>query len=176
MRVIAGKHRGLTIPLPKGGEIRPTTDRAKESLFSILNHRIDLESIKALDLFSGSGNISFELASRGCEDILSIEKNRRVSKQAQQFAEDKGIQGIKFRAQDVLSYIKQSSDQFDLIFADPPYHKHGIADLPKLIEEANLLFPNGILIIEHETGLNWSHPKLEDVRKYGQSAFAIFQF
>lgn len=176
MRIIAGKHRGLTVPLPKGGEIRPTTDRAKESLFSILTHRIDLELIKALDLFSGSGNISFELASRGCPGITSVEKNRRVSRQAKDFAENRNIEGIQFRAQDVHSYLKQCTDKFDLIFADPPYHMSGINTLPELIEDSDLLLPGGILIIEHETGLNWSHPKLEEVRKYGQSTFAIFQF
>lgn len=176
MRIIAGQHKGLPIPMPKGGDIRPTTDRAKEALFSMLTHQYDFESIKVLDLFAGSGNISFEFASRGCSDVIAVEKNRRVLKQSEQFAKDKNISGIRFTAADVMSYVKRSTEQFDIIFADPPYHLSSITQLPSLIHEHQLLTNKGLLVIEHESTLHWDNPFLVENRKYGQSVFSMFQF
>lgn len=176
MRIIAGRYKGLTIPLPKGGDIRPTTDRAKEALFSILTNRYDFEAIGVLDLFAGSGNVSFEFASRGCPSVLSIEKNKRVAKQAQQFATDKGIDEVRFSSSDVFSYIKRCDTAFDIIFADPPYHLNNIVTLPEIIHENNLLKSGGILIVEHESKLQWENPFLIESRPYGQSVFSLFQF
>ena len=176
MRIIAGKYKGLSIPLPKGGDIRPTTDRAKEALFSILTHSYDFDSIRVLDLFSGSGNVSFEFASRGCLAVQAVEKNKRVAKQAQLFARNKDISEIKFNSADVFGFIKRCDETFDIIFADPPYHLHSITNLPDLINEKGLLNPEGILIIEHESKLQWNSPFLSETRPYGQSVFSMFQF
>ncbi|MFT5513601.1 MAG: 16S rRNA (guanine966-N2)-methyltransferase [Bacteroidia bacterium] len=176
MRIIAGKHKGLPIPMPKGGDIRPTTDRAKEALFSILASRYDFEEISVLDLFSGSGNVGFESVSRGCNNVTSIEKNRKVAMQAQTFAVDRKIKNIKFTSMDVFQFLKKCTQTFDIIFADPPYHLQSITSLPDLIEQQQLLNSNGLLIIEHESTLQWDHKHLIETRKYGQSVFSMFQF
>lgn len=176
MRIIAGKYRGLTIPLPKGGDIRPTTDRAKESLFNILNTRYDLEEISVLELFGGSGNVAFEFASRGSQRILSIEKNKRVSEQAKKFALDRGMNEIQFISSDVFKYVPKLEEQFDIVFADPPYHLKNISQIPEIIHEHKLLKPDGLCIVEHESNLNWNNPYLIESRAYGQSVFSMFQF
>ncbi len=176
MRIIAGKHKGLTIPMPKGGEIRPTTDRAKEALFSILTSRFDFEDVSVLDLFSGSGNIGLEFVSRGCLSVTSVEKNRRVIKQTESFTQSKNIEHITFRCMDVFQYIKGCNETYDVIFADPPYHLKTIHHLPDLIQEHQLLNPKGLLIIEHESNLTWDTPYLVESRHYGQSVFSMFQF
>ena len=161
--------------MPKGGDIRPTTDRSKESLFSILSTQYILDACEVLDLFAGSGNISFEFASRGAQRIVSIEKNRRVQKQAKQFALDKSIQDITFLPFDAFKYLKSCSEQFDIIFADPPYHLNTIQEIPQLVLEKHLLKPGGMLIIEHHTTLAMHHPNLVDTRTYGQSVFSFFK-
>lgn len=176
MRIIAGKHRGLPIPMPKGGEIRPTTDRAKEALFSILSGRYDFEEIAVLDLFAGSGNVGFEFVSRGCKDVLSIEKNRKVAMQAQSFSSAKNIEHIKFQSMDAFQFIKKCTRTFDVIFADPPYHLNSITTLPEAISHYQLLNPAGLLIIEHESTLQWNEKHVVETRKYGQSVFSMFQF
>ncbi len=176
MRIIAGQYKGLTIPLPKGGDIRPTTDRAKEALFSILIHRYDFTDISVLDLFAGSGNVGFEFASRGCPSVISVEKNKRVSKQAQTFANDKGISEVHFTSSDVFGYLKRCDTAFDIIFADPPYHLPTITSLPEIIQDRKLLKPGGLLIVEHESKLQWNNPFLVESRTYGQSVFSMFQF
>ncbi|MCO4820381.1 MAG: 16S rRNA (guanine(966)-N(2))-methyltransferase RsmD [Bacteroidetes bacterium] len=176
MRIIAGKHKGLSIPMPKGGEIRPTTDRAKEALFSILTSRFDFEDITVLDLFAGSGNIGFEFVSRGCLHVTSVEKNRRVIKQSEEFTKSKNIEHMSFRCMDVFQYIKRCNDTYDVIFADPPYHLKTIQRLPELIQEQQLLNPKGLLIVEHESNLGWDTTYLVESRNYGQSVFSLFQF
>ena len=176
MRIIAGQYRGLSIPMPKGGDIRPTTDRAKESLFNILNTRYDLEEVSVLELFGGSGNVAFEFASRGSRRILSIEKNCRVSEQAKKFAAMRGIGQIQFLAADVFKYTKNIDEQFDIVFADPPYHLKNIGQIPEIILENNLLKPKGICIVEHESSLKWENQYLIESRAYGQSVFSMFQF
>ncbi|MFT5724880.1 MAG: 16S rRNA (guanine966-N2)-methyltransferase [Bacteroidia bacterium] len=176
MRVIAGLYKGLTIPLPKGGDIRPTTDRAKEALFSILTNRYDVSECTVLDLFGGSGNVSFEFLSRGCNQITFVEKNQRVSKQAEAFAESKDISGIKFTTADVFAFIKRTSKKFDIIFADPPYNLYNISEIPTLVREKGLLKSKGTLIIEHDSKLQWDSSYLVESRPYGQSVFSMFQF
>jgi 16S rRNA (guanine966-N2)-methyltransferase len=176
MRIISGKHKGLVIPMPKGGDIRPTTDRAKEALFSILMGRYDFDDLSVLDLFAGTGGMTFEFISRGCAKVTAVEKNRRVLNQAKAFALRHNISDIDYVGADVFTYVKQSKHTFDLIFADPPYHLKTISQLPVLIQNAGLLNPEGLLIIEHESKLKWDHPNLIESRNYGQSVFSMFQF
>ena len=176
MRIIAGKHKGLTIPLPKGGDIRPTTDRAKEALFSILSSRYDFDNITVLDLFAGSGNIGYEFISRGCARVTAVEKNRRVVKQNQAFTVLRDISNIRFQCMDAFQFLKTSSETYDIIFADPPYHLKTLLTIPDHVKESKVLKPNGLLVVEHESNLTWNTTDLVESRKYGQSVFSLFQF
>jgi 16S rRNA (guanine(966)-N(2))-methyltransferase RsmD len=176
MRVIAGKHKGMVIPMPKKGTIRPTTDRSKEALFSIINSRYDLEECDVLDLFGGSGGVAFEFASRYTNSVVSVEMNRRVHKQCIEFARSKNIEDIQFICSDVFSFLKRNEKQFDIVFADPPYHLKNIKDIPDLVADKNVLKPSGVLIIEHHSTLQWDHASLIESRAYGQSVFSFFQF
>ncbi len=176
MRIVAGQYKGMIIPLPKGGTIRPTTDRAKEALFSILTSRINFENTSVCDLFSGSGNMAFEFASRGVESVIAVEKNRRVLDQAKTFAINKNINEVTFISSDAFRYLNQSDNQFDIIFADPPYNLKTISEIPNIVKRNNLLKPEGLLIIEHESNLSWNDEALIESRNYGQSVFSIFQF
>lgn len=176
MRIIAGKYKGLPIPLPKGGKIRPTTDRSKEALFSIIMHRFELEDCNVLDLFGGSGNIAIEFASRGARQVTSVELNRKVSKQSQVFAKSKNIEEVRFIASDVFRFISSTKEKYDIIFADPPYDLVRISELPHLVRQAGILAPDGLLIIEHHATLKWQDQDLEESRPYGQSVFSFFRF
>ncbi len=176
MRVIAGQYKGMVIPMPKKGSIRPTTDRSKEALFSIINSRYDLEECSVLDLFGGSGGVAFEFASRFSKEVVSVEMNRRVQQQCKDFAQTKGINEIRFVCSDVFSFLKRNGQLFDIIFADPPYDLTKIKELPDAVENSNALNKNGVLIIEHHSTLQWNHPSLIESRNYGQSVFSFFQF
>jgi 16S rRNA (guanine966-N2)-methyltransferase len=174
MRVIAGQYRGLPIPQPKGGHVRPTTDRAKEGLFNILSHKIELEGCNVLDLFAGSGNISIEFASRGCPKVTAVEKNPQIVNQIKSFIEQRGIMNVRVITQDVFSFLMRKSGPFQIIFADPPYDLPRIPELIDLVLNSSLLASEGMLIIEHPSQLTLSHPSLQDTRKYGQSVFSFF--
>lgn len=176
MRVIAGKYKGMTIPMPKKGNIRPTTDRSKEALFSIINSRFDLENCAVLDLFTGSAGVAFEFASRYAQSVVSVEVNRRVQRQNADFAKEKNISEIRFISSDVFSFLKKQDEPFDIIFADPPYDLKKIQELPELVFSNKLLSPGGLLIIEHHSTLQWSNPHKFESRPYGQSVFSFFQF
>jgi 16S rRNA (guanine(966)-N(2))-methyltransferase RsmD len=176
MRVISGRYRGLVIPMPKKGTIRPTTDRSKEALFSIIQSRYTIEELEVLDLFTGSASVALEFASREAKHVTSVELNRRVQQQNIQFAKSKNIEGLTFIVSDVFRFLKKSGVTYDLIFADPPYHLPRIKDLPDLVADNKLLNPGGTLIIEHHSSLQWEHQNLMETRAYGQSVFSFFQF
>jgi len=176
MRIISGKHKGRRIVAPKKLPIRPTTDLAKESLFNILNNYYDFDQIKVLDLFAGSGNISYEFASRGTKDITSVDSDLGCIKFIQQTSDalDLNIKSVKAN---VFLFLEKLRTQYDIIFADPPYEL-GIEDfekIPKLIFKNDILTQNGMLVIEHSSEIN-----LEDIgqfwnkRKYGSSFFSFF--
>ncbi|MFA7649824.1 MAG: RsmD family RNA methyltransferase [Flavobacteriaceae bacterium] len=176
MRIISGKYKGRRITAPKNLPIRPTTDLAKESLFNILNNFYHFDELKVLDLFSGSGNISYEFASRGSEDITSVDTDfgcvRFIKQTSDAF--DFGINAIK---SDVFSFLEKTKSEYDVIFADPPYGftQEQFEKIPKLIFENALLAEDGMLIIEHST-----HTHIEDIecfshsKKYGSSVFSFF--
>jgi 16S rRNA (guanine966-N2)-methyltransferase len=131
MRIISGSHKGRRIIAPKSLPVRPTTDRAKEALFNILQHRIDLYEVKALDLFSGIGSISFELSSRGCPDITSVDKHFGCIRFISETTEKLGLDGIHTVKSDVFQYLDRTSARFDFIFADPPYDLLKVMCWPK---------------------------------------------
>lgn len=176
MRIIGGSLRGLRLNPPKNLSVRPTTDLAKEALFNILQNQIAFEDIKVLDLFSGTGNISLEFASRGAEEVVSIDRSIQCVHYLKDMARQHGLSSITVYKDDVFKYLQHETDQFDLIFADPPYDLNRIPDLPKIIFEKNLLLSGGLLIVEHQSMQNLSnHPAFVEQRKYGHSSFSFFK-
>ena len=177
MRIISGSHKGRRLFAPKTLPVRPTTDRSKEALFNILQHQYDWSSIRVLDLFAGTGNISYEFASRGVNEVFSVDKNSHCIKFIQQTAEklDLGINTIKI---DVLEYLSIISMDFDIIFADPPYNfdRQSYFKIVNIIFEKNRLKKNGLLILEHcEQKHLEVHPKFIQSRKYGSNIFSFFE-
>lgn len=174
MRIISGKYKGRRLPVAKNLKARPTTDRAKESLFNILNNLIDFEAITVLDLFGGTGGISYEFASRGCKDISIVEKNynhiQYIKENSRQF--DFGLKIIK---SDVFKYLKNTQQKFDIIFADPPFDMKNIEDIPKIIFDNKLLNKNGMLILEHSDLFEFNDKlKPTNTRHYGKVCFSFF--
>ena len=176
MRIIGGILKGLRLNPPKNLPVRPTTDLAKEALFNILLNKIEFEGIKVLDLFSGTGNISLEFASRGAAEVVSIDRSIQCINYLKDTARQHKLTQIKTFKADVLKYLQLETEQYDLIFADPPYDMNQIPELPKIIFEKNLLLPGGLLIVEHQSLQNLSnHPAFIEQRKYGHSSFSFFQ-
>jgi len=177
MRIISGKFRRRSIFPPKSFRARPTTDVAKESLFNILENQLDIEELKVLDLFSGTGGISYEFASRGCEDITSVELNYMhfgfIKKTIAELKLEKEIKAVKSNA---FVFIKHIKEQYDLIFADPPYDLKNLETLPDEIFNNNLLKPDGLLILEHSEQNNFNaHPNFTNHKKYGSVNFSFFE-
>jgi len=174
MRIVSGTHKGRIIKAPKNLPVRPTTDLAKESLFNILNNLVYFEGLKVLDLFSGTGNISYEFCSRGVAEIISVEQNFRCVKFIKQTAEQMGFKQLKVVQTNVFSYLN-SGQKFDIIFADPPYDIGRYEELTESIIKNNLLEEDGILIIEHPANIQLSHfPGYSQLRKYGRVHFSFF--
>lgn len=175
MRIVGGKWKGKRITPPKGLQARPTTDFAKEALFNILTNRIELENISVLDLFSGLGGVSLEFASRGANNILSIELQFKNGQFLKQTAKSWNDTTIQVKRADVFQFLKKPSTSYDLIFADPPYDHSKIQELPNLILSNGWLNENGILIIEHPNQVSFSeHPNFDEHRQYSAVNFSFF--
>ena len=176
MRIITGIYKGRRFDIPHTFKARPTTDFAKENIFNVLNSYIDFEGTTALDLFAGTGSISLELLSRGCQQVVSIEKDRDHHAFIRQCVQKLGAENSVVIRGDVFRYIKSCSQQFDFIFADPPYQLTELAQIPDLIFEKGLLKEEGIFVLEHGAQNDFSnHPHFVEHRKYGSVNFSIFQ-
>lgn len=176
MRIIGGTLRGLRLNPPKNLPVRPTTDLAKEALFNILQNQIDFEGLKVLDLFCGTGNISLEFASREAEKVISVDRSIHCVNYVKDTARQHRLDQIKTYKADVFKFLEMETEQFDLIFADPPYDLNKIPKIPKMIFEKQLLKPGGLLIVEHQSMQNLSnHPAFVEQRKYGHSSFSFFR-
>ena len=160
----------------KGFPSRPTTDFAKENLFNILNNTISFEDICVLDLFTGTGGISYEFASRGASEVISVDKDfRSISFIKKTIAELKFAQ-IKAICSDVFKYIGKCGKKFDVIFADPPYDLKNIEEIVEKVLEADILNEDGVFILEHPGNYDFSKTaRLVDSRKYGSVNFSIFK-
>ena len=164
--------------MPHTFKARPTTDFAKENLFNVLQGYTDLEDSTALDLFSGTGSITLELLSRGCREVVSVEKDRDHSNFIRQCVEKLNIaaegQTHRLIRGDVFKYMKSCKQQFDIIFADPPYSMDGIDTIPQMA--LPLLQPEGLLVVEHGKQNDFSQlPQFLDHRQYGSVNFSIFR-
>jgi len=175
MRIIGGSLKGLRLNPPKNLPVRPTTDLAKEALFNILQNKIDFEEIRVLDLFSGTGNISMEFASRGAAQVVAVDRSIHCVNYLKDISRQHGLTNIKIFKEDVFKYLQFENEQYELIFADPPYDLNKIPEIPKIVFDKNLLLPGGLLIIEHQSMQNLSnHPAFAEQRKYGHSSFSFF--
>lgn len=177
MRIISGEFKGRRITAPKKLPVRPTTDMAKEALFNILNNQYYLDEISVLDLFSGTGNISYEFASRGTTEILAVDADFGCVKFINETAESFGMP-IKTVKSDVFKFLEKNKQKHTIIFADPPYSfdVEAFSKIPNLVFENELLEENGLLIVEHSKHtdlselVNYSHSK-----NYGGNMFSFFQ-
>ena len=176
MRIIGGEHGGRKFnPPQKMPYTRPTTDIAKEGLFNVLQHKLDFPSLKTLDLFGGTGSISYELASRGVTDLTIVEKDPVMFEFIRKTTVELRIEKIMIVKTDVFKFIDQCTDKFDFIFAGPPYALTQIDDLPKLIFEKQLLNTNGWFVLEHTPRNDYkSFPGYRSERNYGTTVFSTF--
>lgn len=175
MRIVGGKYRGRIFRPDKSFKARPTTDLAKESLFNILTNRYDFESLKVLDLFSGSGSIGFEFLSRGVQDLTMIEINFKHAQFIKKVLHDLDEKANVYRT-DVFRFIKSERNKYDLIFADPPFDHPRFDEIPEAILSQNILSENGLFIIEHSGQYQFKTiPGFQELRKYGKVHFSFFR-
>lgn len=176
MRIISGELGGRKInPPAKMPYTRPTTDIAKEGLFNVLQHRIDFEDIKTLDLFGGTGSISYELASRGAGHLTIVEKDNMMFEFIKKTAAALKINNMQFLKMDVFKFLESCTTQYDFIFAGPPYALTAIDEIPKLIVQKNLLADEGIFVLEHTPRNNYKDfEKYSFEKNYGTTIFSFF--
>jgi 16S rRNA (guanine966-N2)-methyltransferase len=177
MRIIGGEHGGRRISPPsKMPYTRPTTDIAKEGLFNILQNMIDFEEIETLDLFGGTGAISYELASRGARSLQIVEKDDQMFNFIKKSIAALGFDQIKAHKSDVFRYMQHCTMQFDFIFAGPPYALQNIDDLPRFVFELKLLKEDAIFVLEHTPRNNYEqHPCFLRTKNYGTTVFTFFK-
>lgn len=177
MRVVTGKYKGRHFEVPRSFKARPTTDFAKENLFNVLQGYLDFdEEPVALDLFAGTGSITLELLSRGCSRVIAVEKERLHYNFIRQFVEKLQDPNAIIVCGDVFKYVSRLNEQFDFIFADPPYQLPNLEELPDIIMARGLLRPDGLFVLEHgKTNDFSSHPCFVDHRSYGSVNFSFFQ-
>ncbi len=175
MRIVSGQYRGRTINPPKNFNARPTTDFAKEALFNILAVNFDFEDLTVLDLFSGTGGISFEFASRGCRAVDSVEMSFAHHAFIKKTAQELKFSQMRCYKQNAFSFITSCPNTYDIIFADPPYDLEGIEKIHETVFERQMLKPEGWLILEHSKGKDLSVLKhFKEHRNYGSVNFSIF--
>lgn len=175
MRIIGGKYKGRNFHPGKAFNARPTTDFAKESLFNVLNNNFDFEQLKVLDLFAGTGSISFEFFSRGVQDITMVERNFKHVRFIQSVLKELNEQAIIYRT-DVFKAVSKFDVQFDLIFADPPYDLKRFAEVASLVLKSNILKPGATFILEHSKQYDFSNrQEFIEIRKYGGVNFSFFR-
>lgn len=175
MRIVSGKYRGRMFDPGKSFHARPTTDFAKESLFNILANHVDFEEVKCLDLFAGTGSISYEFISRGCKDITLVELNFKHLQFIKTVLKELNEVARVYRA-DVFKFLENHRVKYDIVFADPPYDHPRFEEVPVQILRANILKEGGMLILEHSKSFDFSKlPGFFDLRDYGSVHFSFFR-
>lgn len=175
MRIISGKFKGRRIQASSKITARPTTDFAKEGLFNILNNHIDIEGIRMLDLFAGTGSIGIECISRDCREVIAVEINEKHGAFIRKVCQELKIENLFLHKADVFKFITGCHSKFDLIFADPPYELEKLAEIPDLIFKHDLLEVEGIFVLEHGAKQQFeNHPHFLFHRKYGNVNFSFF--
>jgi 16S rRNA (guanine966-N2)-methyltransferase len=175
MRIIAGSLRRRTISVPRGQDVRPTTDRTREAIFNLIYGRLDLSSARILDLFAGSGALGFEAISRGAEHVTFVEKSPRVASVIQENARRLDIEAqVEIVVDEVERFVVRHRDfRFDALFADPPYTFRGVEALPDGL--MGLIAPGGLLILEHDGRYDFrDHNNVVVTRAYGRTKVSLF--
>lgn len=175
MRIIGGKFRGKTILPPRGYQARPTTDFAKEGLFNILDNEYEFDGLSVLDLFGGTGSISFEFASRGASDVICVEMNPANAAFIKSQAAKLGAGAVTVVRHNVFDFLKICDKRFDIVFADPPYATTGVETIPDQVFAADIVVPDGYFILEHSGEHSFAeHPDFVKERRYGNVHFSFF--
>lgn len=175
MRIIGGRFKGRLIEPPSGFRARPTTDFARESLMNILNNRYDFESVSLLDLFGGTGAISFEFASRGTEDIDIVETDRRSCEFISRTMRDLGLGRARVHRLDVRDWLKICHKQYDIIFADPPYALRWLGEIPAKVMASGAVHDSTLFILEHPKSMDFKNTeRFSEHRSYGNVNFSFF--
>lgn len=176
MRIIRGKYGRRRFDVPSNITARPTTDFARENIFNVLENLIDFDGAETLDLFAGTGAISFEMLSRGCASVTCVEKSAtqyNFIKKVKEILHDENL--IMVRG-DVFRFVETASRKYDLIFADPPYDLPNFAEVPELILRSKMLKEDTIVVVEHSKNYDFSHlPHFYEHRVYGSVNFTIFK-
>ena len=175
MRIIRGRYQRRQIIAPTNLPVRPTTDMAKESLFNIIDNYFDLEETEALDLFAGTGNISYELVSRGCPKVVAVDQDFGCVRFIRETANKLNMKELLVIRADAFRFIEKNKAQYDLIFADPPYDCKQYEDIVQLVFKNNLLREGGMFILEHDKYQHFDdHPHFMEQRHYGKVNFSFF--
>ena len=175
MRIITGKYKGKRFEVPRTFKARPTTDFAKENLFNVLRAYVDFDETHALDLFAGTGSITLELLSRGCPEVVSVERDRQHFAFISQVLRSLADPAARPVCADALRYIQRATRSFELVFADPPYALPELPDVPRIVLEQDLLREGGLFIMEHSKANDFSHlPYFYQHRVYGAVNFSLF--
>lgn len=176
MRIIGGRYKGRRIEPPSDFKARPTTDFAREGLFNILSNRVDFELLNVLDLFSGTGSISYEFASRGAALVHLVDINAKHIAGIKRIIKDTGMENIRPIHIDVKRYLKTCRIKYDIVFADPPYDLPWLKELPDLITSSDIIKDDGFFILEHPRDLSFTDHKLFfEHRNYGGVNFSFFR-
>lgn len=176
MRIIRGKYGRRRFDVPRNISARPTTDFARENIFNVLENLVDFEHSDALDLFAGTGAISFEFLSRGCPAVTCVEKSATQYKFIRQVRDMLNATNLNMIRGDVFKYISTTDQQFDVVFADPPYDLTNFEQVPQAVLNSTILKPGAIFILEHSKAYNFSSlPHFMQHRAYGSVNFSLFQ-
>lgn len=175
MRIIGGKLKGRTVNLPSTYAARPTTDFAREGLFNILDNEYEFEDLKVLDLFGGTGTVSFEFASRGAARVYCVEMARENASFIKNEAARLGLGNVTMVRDNVFDFLPVCREKFDIVFADPPYALEGVENLPDKVFARDIIHPGGYFILEHSGDHSFSgHPYFVKERSYGRVHFSFF--
>ena len=176
MRVITGKYKGKHFEVPRSFKARPTTDFAKENLFNVLRAYLDFEETRALDLFAGTGSITLELLSRGCREVMSVERDRQHYAFIQSMLHHLDDPAATAICGDALRFVSKGFKEFDFVFADPPYALRELPELPERVMNSKLLAPGGLFVLEHGKNNDFTdHPCFLEHRAYGSVNFSFFR-
>ncbi len=176
MRIVTGIYKGRHFDIPRSFKARPTTDFAKENIFNVLTGYVDFDGATALDLFSGTGSIALELVSRGCRTVVSVEMDRDHHRFIQECLKKLGTDACIPVRGDVFRFVKSCRQQYDFIFADPPYALKELPQIPDLVLQKGLLKEEGLFVFEHGKDYDFSaHPQFVEHRQYGSVNFTLFR-
>lgn len=176
MRIVGGRCKGKSIDVPEWFKARPTTDFAKEALFDILSNEYEFEDLQVLDLFGGTGSISYEFSSRGAGHVRCVEMNPRNAAFISREAHRLGMSNITVVKHNVFDFLIICKEKYDMIFADPPYALDGLETIPDKVLSQDILFPGCYFILEHGNEHSFkSHPAFVKEKIYGRVHFSFFE-